>query len=329
MLVDARNGVVEQTRRHLAVAGAAAGAARRPRGQQDGPGRLRRATFRRDRGRVRRATPPSFGIADVARRARVGARRRQRRRPVRPRRPGTPGPTLLEHLEAVPVGTRPAVRAAADARAGRHPAAGRRAPATTAGMPGRLASGVVRVGDEVVVLPCGRAQHGGRHRPRVDGSLESLDVAFAPQSVDAAAGRRHRHVPRRPHRGGRATRPRRRAGPVGHRRGSAAERPLRRADRVAAARSAPARCAPWSTTSCDQLGHRRRMEHRGAAPRRLWRSTTSAGSRIRLADAVAVEDYRDAAPHRRVPADRRRRTARTLAAGMADARPAATPARGI
>ena len=49
------------------------------------------------------------------------------------------------------------------------------------GYAGRLASGVVRPGDEVTVLPAGRRTTvAGIDRARADGSLESLDVAFAP-----------------------------------------------------------------------------------------------------------------------------------------------------
>ncbi|HET8766097.1 MAG TPA: hypothetical protein VFM86_02120, partial [Pedococcus sp.] len=52
------------------------------------------------------------------------------------------------------------------------------------GYAGRLASGVVRPGDRVTVLPSGRTTTvEGIDRTRPDGSLEQLDVAFAPQSV--------------------------------------------------------------------------------------------------------------------------------------------------
>lgn len=54
VLVDARNGVVEQTRRRRRRRGAAAGAARGAGRQQDGPGRLRGAGVRRDRRGVHR-----------------------------------------------------------------------------------------------------------------------------------------------------------------------------------------------------------------------------------------------------------------------------------
>ena len=65
ILVDARNGVVEQTRRHAAVAALLRRPARGARRQQDGPGRLRRAGLRRDRRRSSPRTPPSSGVPEV------------------------------------------------------------------------------------------------------------------------------------------------------------------------------------------------------------------------------------------------------------------------
>ena len=53
MLVDARKGVIEQTRRHAAVAALLGRAPRRARGQQDGPRRLVRGGLRPHRGRLR------------------------------------------------------------------------------------------------------------------------------------------------------------------------------------------------------------------------------------------------------------------------------------
>ena len=93
------------------------------------------------------------------------------------------GPTLLEHLESVPVGTDPSaqplrmpVQYVIRPQSAEHP--------DYRGYAGRLASGVVRPGDEVIVLPGGRAPPSRASTgPRADGSLESLDVAFAPQSV--------------------------------------------------------------------------------------------------------------------------------------------------
>jgi sulfate adenylyltransferase subunit 1 len=99
------------------------------------------------------------------------------------RSPWYAGPTLLEHLEAVPVGTDPSsqplrmpVQYVVRPRTADHP--------DYRGYAGRLASGVVRPGDEVVVLPSGRRTTVvGVDKARADGTLEELDVAFAPQSV--------------------------------------------------------------------------------------------------------------------------------------------------
>ena len=99
------------------------------------------------------------------------------------RAPWYQGPTLLEHLESVPVGTDPQtqplrlpVQYVVRPRTAAHP--------DYRGYAGRLASGVVRPGDPIVVLPSGRQTTvGGIDRASADGTLESLDVAFAPQSV--------------------------------------------------------------------------------------------------------------------------------------------------
>ena len=64
VLVDARHGVIEQTRRHTYIAGAARHSAPRHRGEQDGPGGLERGTLSRNPRRVR-------GVPAAARRART------------------------------------------------------------------------------------------------------------------------------------------------------------------------------------------------------------------------------------------------------------------
>jgi len=88
------------------------------------------------------------------------------------------GPTLLEHLEAVPVGEDPALEPL------RFPVQYVIRPQTDAhhdhrGYAGRVAHGVVRVGDPVVVLPSGRTTTVAA----IDGLDGPLDEAFAPQSV--------------------------------------------------------------------------------------------------------------------------------------------------
>ena len=79
VLVDARHGVVEQTRRHTVLMSLLRVPARRRRRQQDGPRRPRRGALRCDPRRVRRARRrPRRRRGDVH--PGVGARRRQRRR---------------------------------------------------------------------------------------------------------------------------------------------------------------------------------------------------------------------------------------------------------
>ena len=92
------------------------------------------------------------------------------------RAPWYSGPTLLEHLESVPVGTDPQtqplrlpVQYVVRPRTAAHP--------DYRGYAGRLASGVVRPGDEVVVLP-------GGNRTTVVG----IDRALAHHPTIALAG---------------------------------------------------------------------------------------------------------------------------------------------
>ncbi len=185
ILIDARHGVVEQTRRHLAVTGllgvrhVALAVNKMDLVDWD------QRTFDTTRGRVRLS----------------GKRFRRRRRPggaaSRPcsattsstgptRASWYAGPTLLEHLESVPVGTDPAeqplrmpVQYVIRPQGAEH--------RDYRGYAGRLASGVVHVGDEVVVLPAGsRTTVVGIDRsatPGEPGRPDEHDVAFAPQSV--------------------------------------------------------------------------------------------------------------------------------------------------
>ncbi|GHG46364.1 sulfate adenylyltransferase subunit 1 [Streptomyces griseocarneus] len=88
------------------------------------------------------------------------------------------GPTVLEHLETVPVVTDPTADPA------RFPVQYVIRPQSAAhpdyrGYAGRLASGVLRVGDPVTVLPSGRTSTVAA----IDALGESVDVAWAPQSV--------------------------------------------------------------------------------------------------------------------------------------------------
>ncbi|MEU3570976.1 GTP-binding protein [Kitasatospora sp. NPDC036755] len=88
------------------------------------------------------------------------------------------GPTLLEHLETVPVGSDPSDRPA------RFPVQYVIRPQTEEhpdyrGYAGQLASGVLRVGDTVTVLPSGRTSTVAG----IDALGRESDVAWAPQSV--------------------------------------------------------------------------------------------------------------------------------------------------
>ncbi len=181
ILIDARHGVVEQTRRHLAVTGLlgvrhVAVAVNKMDLVDWDEARFDAivAQFLRHASRFGIedvvAVPVSalFGDNVVDRSARAG---------------WYAGPTLLEHLEAVPVGSDPSaqplrmpVQCVIRPQSAAHP--------DYRGYAGRLSSGVVRPGDEVVVLPGGgRTRVLGIDRARADGSIEPLDVAFAPQSV--------------------------------------------------------------------------------------------------------------------------------------------------
>jgi sulfate adenylyltransferase subunit 1 len=181
ILVDARHGVVEQTRRHLAVTGLlgvrhVALAVNKM--DLVGWDEARFAGIVDEFARL----ADRFGIADVVAvpvSALLGDNIVQRSLHTG----WYAGPTLLEHLEAVPVGTNPAleplrlpVQYVVRPRTAEHP--------DYRGYAGRLSSGVVRPGDEVVVLPSGRRTTvAGIDRAGATGEIESLDVAFAPQSV--------------------------------------------------------------------------------------------------------------------------------------------------
>ncbi len=187
ILVDVRHGIVEQTRRHVAVTGLL------------GVRHVALAVNKMDlvewsaaayRGVADefRLLAAGFGVDDVIAvpvSALLGDN-------VVDRSSHTPwyaGPTLLEHLETVPVGTDPQteplrlpVQLVIRPRTAAHP--------DYRGYAGRLASGVVGVGDEVVVLPAGhRTRVVGIDRPaparpdRPVGQVEAVEVAVAPESV--------------------------------------------------------------------------------------------------------------------------------------------------
>ena len=181
VLVDARHGVVEQTRRHLAVA-----ALLGVRHVALTVNKMDLVGWDRDVfdaiSEEFRARAATLGIEDVVAiplSALHGDNVVDRSRHT----PWFTGPTLLEHLEAVPVGTDPRTEPA------RLPVQLVVRPRTAAhhdyrGYAGRLASGTLRVGDEIVVSPTGRSSTiVGIDVPAIGGGVVAVAEAFAPQSV--------------------------------------------------------------------------------------------------------------------------------------------------
>jgi len=176
VLVDARHGVVEQTRRH-----AAAAALLGVRHLALAVNKMDLVGFdehvflgiRDDFASVARL----LGVTDVVA-IPLSALQGDNVVERSVRTPWYDGPTLLEHLEAVPVGADPAVEPF------RFPVQYVIRPQTDEhhdhrAYAGRVAHGVVRVGDPVVVLPSGRTTVVAA----IDGLDGPLDEAFAPQSV--------------------------------------------------------------------------------------------------------------------------------------------------
>ncbi len=184
ILVDARHGVVEQTRRHLAVTGLlgvrhVAVAVNK----MDLVGWDQDVFDRHVDTFVSLAS--GFGIPDVQA-VPVSALHGDNVVDRSTHAPWYAGPTLLEYLESVPVGTDPSsqplrmpVQYVIRPRSAEHP--------DYRGYAGRLASGVVRPGDAVVVLPAGlHTTVVGIDRaatPGEPGQPDEHAIAFAPQSV--------------------------------------------------------------------------------------------------------------------------------------------------
>ena len=171
ILIDARKGVVEQTRRHLAVAALL------------GVRHLVLAVNKMDLVGFDESVFSAIAadFARAAQRLGVGAytvipvSALAGDNVVEPSEsmPWYAGPTLLEHLETVPVGID------ASGQLARFPVQYVVRSADYRGYAGQLASGVLRVGDDVVVLPSGlRSTVVG-----IDAFEASFDVAYAPQSV--------------------------------------------------------------------------------------------------------------------------------------------------
>ncbi|GAA3018802.1 GTP-binding protein [Kitasatospora albolonga] len=176
VLVDARNGVVEQTRRHAAVAALL----RVP--------HVVLAVNKMDL--VEYAEPvfaaiaeeftayaASLGVTDIVA-VPISALAGDNVVEPSAHMDWYGGPTLLEHLENVPVGTDPSDEPA------RFPVQYVIRPQTAElpdyrGYAGQLASGVLRVGDTVTVLPAGRTTT----VTGIDALGTETDIAWAPQSV--------------------------------------------------------------------------------------------------------------------------------------------------
>ncbi|MEU8508816.1 GTP-binding protein [Streptomyces brevispora] len=176
VLVDARNGVVEQTRRHLAVAALL---------------RVPHVVLAVNKMDLAGYAEPVFaaiaeeftayatelGVRDVVA---VPLSALAGDNVVEPSAHMNwyGGPTLLEHLETVPVGSDPSgaparfpVQYVIRPQTAEHP--------DYRGYAGQLASGVLAVGDPVTVLPCGRTTTVAG----IDAFGEPVGLARAPQSV--------------------------------------------------------------------------------------------------------------------------------------------------
>ena len=102
VLVDARKGVVEQTRRHALHRRRCCGIPHLVRRrQQDGPRRLGRGRLRRDRGRVRASSPRGSTSPDVDAASRSPRCTATTSSTAPTNMPWYDGPTLLDHLETV------------------------------------------------------------------------------------------------------------------------------------------------------------------------------------------------------------------------------------
>ncbi|MDT0447208.1 sulfate adenylyltransferase subunit 1 [Streptomyces johnsoniae] len=176
LLVDARNGVVEQTRRHAAVAALL----RVPHvvlavNKMD-LARYDEQVFARIAGEFT-AYATSLGIPEITA-IPISALAGDNVVTPSARMDWYGGPTVLEHLETVQVGHDPAEDPA------RFPVQYVIRPQTPEhpdfrGYAGQIASGVLRVGERVTVQPSGRTSR----IERIDALGQSVETAWAPQSV--------------------------------------------------------------------------------------------------------------------------------------------------
>ncbi|MGZ4775818.1 MAG: sulfate adenylyltransferase subunit 1 [Oryzihumus sp.] len=185
LLVDARKGVLEQTRRHLAVAALL----RVPHvivavNKIDLVG-FDGDVFTRVRDQLADVAR-ELGLPDV-RAIPVSALEGDNVVDRSSRTDWYDGPSLLEVLETLPVADDPAAeefRFPVQVVLRPQGAARDEAQREYRGYAGQVASGVVRVGDEVTVLPSGlRTRVVGIDAPHLGGPGRELDQAFAPMSV--------------------------------------------------------------------------------------------------------------------------------------------------
>ena len=186
ILIDARKGVLTQTRRHSYLVSAARHPPRRAGGEQDGPGRLRPGGVRRDRRRLprvrradrhrRRHRHPDVGAARATTSSSRSADDALVRRPDADR--ASRDASTIED------------DAAARGRSGCRCSGSTARTRTSAASPGTIASGSGHAGRRGrASLPSGRDEHASRASSRCDGDL---DAGGRRPVGDADAGRRDR-----------------------------------------------------------------------------------------------------------------------------------------
>ena len=148
--------------------------------------------------RVRRAASASTDVVAIPMSALHG---RQRHRAAARTRPGTTGPTLMEHLETV----RDRRRRCSSGRSACRCSGSTGRTSTSAASPGTIAGGTVRPGDARARAALGPREHASRASSRMDGDLER---GRRRPGGHAHARRRDRRQPRRRARRGRRAAPR-------------------------------------------------------------------------------------------------------------------------
>ena len=211
VLVDARNGVVEQSRRHAFISSLLRHPAHRRGRQQDGPRRLERGALRRDRRASSPTSPPSSRspTSPSSRSARCTATTSST---ARPNMPWYDGPPLLAPPRARPhrVGPQPD-RPALPRAVGRPPRRpSRRSSTTTARYAGQVAGGRLRArATRSSCCPAARSRRSRRSTPSTarstrpsrrcrcrSGSTDDVDVSrgdmLAAPNNRPDVGREHR-----------------------------------------------------------------------------------------------------------------------------------------